>query len=93
MQEFITEHLENLSVEAKNVLKEAKQLYLSYYSENDSHYIRDKLKINRNDIGWYQLRNALKQRELPPNFENFNKSYSALTNKITSHIEFYGFLE
>lgn len=93
MQEFIAEYQASLSVEAKNVLQEAKQIYLSYYSENDSHYIRDKLKINRSDVGWYQLRNALKQRDIPPSFENFNKSYSILVDKITNNIEYYGFLE
>lgn len=93
MQRFLAEHAEFLSIEAKEVLEQARILYTKFYGEVDSHYVRSKLKINRHDSGWYQVRNALKQREIPIDFESFNKAYAILTNKIVIEVEHYGFLE
>lgn len=93
MQRFLAEHAEFLSIEAKEVLEEARILYTKFYGEKDSYQVRNQLKINRHDVGWYQLRNALKQRELPPSFDNFNEVYSFLTNKIIIEVESYGFWE
>ena len=49
--------------------------------------MRDEYKLNRPDVGWYQIRNALKARSesgdtAPVNFAPFEQAYQALTEKL-----------
>ena len=68
-------------------------LYQIYFKETDSFSVRNQLQINRPDVGWYQVRNALKMREIPTDFDYFNQAYISLTEKIKVNIETYQFLE
>ncbi len=93
MNEFLVEHEDYLSDAAKSVLNHARLLYQIYFKETDSFSVRNQLQINRPDVGWYQVRNALKMREIPTDFDYFNQAYISLTEKIKVNIETYQFLE
>ena len=57
--------------------------------------IRQELKLNRPDVGWYQIRNALKanaQNETV-DFSEINTSYLALTEKLRPMVYDLGFLK
>ncbi len=62
-----------------------------------NHQIRNELKLNRPDVGWYQIRQAFKlyekQGELPLiDDTEFRKAYDILTTKLQPKIYEYGFL-
>ena len=49
--------------------------------------MRDELKLNRTDVGWYQIRKALLARNAsgdfaPVSFIPFEEAYKALTEKL-----------
>jgi len=50
------------SDEAKAVLAEGKKLWQAYFAHTDVHSVREELKLNRPDVGWYQIRKALQAR-------------------------------
>ena len=62
--EFMVQYLKDkkLSKEAKAVLSEGKKLWQAYFQNTDVRAVREELKLNRPDVGWYQVRNALKKR-------------------------------
>ena len=75
------------SKEAKAVLQEAKKLWQAYFAHTDVRAVRDELKLNRPDVGWYHVRNALKKRnesgDFPPvSFKSFEEAYKFLTEKL-----------
>ncbi|WP_200154514.1 hypothetical protein [Chromatium okenii] len=85
------------SPEAKAVLAAGKQLWLAYFAQVDNHTVRSALKLNRPDVGWYQLRNALKKRndsgdELPVSFAAFELAYKTLSDKLQPLVYELGFL-
>ena len=85
------------SVEAKAVLTEGKKLWQSYFSNTDVRAVRDELKLNRADVGWYQVRNALKKRNesgdfAPVSFKPFEEAYKKLTEKLQPQVYELGFL-
>jgi hypothetical protein len=86
------------SEEAKAVLEEGKKLWQAYFAHTDTHTVRDELKLNRSDVGWYQIRNALKKRnesgDFPPvSFADFDKTYKVLTEKLQPQVHELGFLK
>lgn len=86
------------SAEAKAVLEEGKILWRKYFSETDVRDVRDTFKLNRADVGWYQIRNALQARNksgdfTPINFKPFEISYKALTEKLQPMVYELGFLK
>ncbi len=50
------------SREAKAVLSAGCSVWSAYFKEKDARTVREHLRLNRADVGWYQIRNALKQR-------------------------------
>ncbi len=97
---FMVEYFKdkNFSAESKTVLNEAKKLWQAYFEHTDTHNIRDDLKLNRVDVGWYQIRNALKKRnesgDFPPvGFVEFEKAYKTLTEKLQPQVYELGFLK
>lgn len=59
--------------------------------------VRDALKLNRADVGWYQVRKALQARnasgDLPPvSFLPLEVAYKALTEKLQPMVYELGFL-
>ena len=87
-----------LSKEVKAILEDGKKLWQAYFSLTDVRSVREELKLNRADVGWYQIRNALKKRnesgDFPPvSFKSFEESYKALTEKLKPMVYQLGFLK
>jgi hypothetical protein len=87
-----------ISKEANAVLAEGKKLWQAYFAHTDVRSVRDELKLNRPDVGWYQVRKALQARnasgDYPPvNFKPFEEAYRALTEKLQPMVYELGFLK
>ncbi|MBN2856658.1 MAG: hypothetical protein JXK51_10490 [Halothiobacillaceae bacterium] len=86
-----------LSAEAMAVLDAGRELWRRYFSATDVRSVRDTYKLNRADVGWYQIRNALKARNqsgdtLPVDFTAFESAYAALSEKLQPQVFALGFL-
>ncbi len=88
-----------LSSEAKAVLAAGKTLWQAYFKDidKDGRTVRDELKLNRPDVGWYQIRNALKKRNesgdaVPVDFSAFEDAYKQLGDKLRPQVYELGFL-
>ncbi|MBX9869584.1 MAG: hypothetical protein K2X63_07295 [Burkholderiaceae bacterium] len=97
--DFMVQYLadKTLSVEAQAVLNAGRTLWKSYFEYKDVRTVRDEYKLNRPDVGWYQIRNALKARNasgdtVPVNFTPFETAYQALTEKLQPQVFSLGFL-
>jgi hypothetical protein len=97
--DFMVQYLSDkkLSIEATEVLNAGRELWKEYFSYIDERSVRDELKLNRSDVGWYQIRNALDKRNksdsaTPVSFEAFKLSYDELSNKLRPLVYEYGFL-
>ena len=87
-----------LSDEAQAVLHAGRSLWKAYFLETPPHSIRHEFKLNRADVGWYQIRNALKRRNeaglsAPVDFGLFEGTYKALTEKLVPQVYELGFLK
>ncbi len=96
---FMVDYLSNkkLSDEAKAVLDAGRDLWKAYFTQTDPHNIREDYKLNRADVGWYQIRNALKARNKEGNapetdFTTFETAYAQLSDKLRPLVFEYGFL-
>lgn len=86
-----------LSAQAAAVLSEGKKLWQAYFQNTDVRAVREELKLNRPDVGWYQVRNALKKRNesgdfVPVSFKPFEEVYKALSEKLQPMVYELGFL-
>ena len=97
--DFMSQYLadKKQSKEAKAVLATGLQLWQAYFSHIDERSVRDELKLNRSDVGWYQIRNALKKRNdsgdtIPVDFTPFETAYKALSEKLQPQVFELGFL-
>ncbi len=89
--------LGGISSEALAVLEAGKILWQAYFVLTDVRTMRDELKLNRPDVGWYQIRNALKARNAsgdaaPVDFSPFENAYKALGGKLRPQVFELGFL-
>ncbi|WP_218185968.1 hypothetical protein [Pseudomonas sp. URMO17WK12:I4] len=75
-----------LSVEAQAVLAAARPIWASFFEEVDEFGIRNKLHLNRPDVGWYQIRRALKSRGTPTIWSPFTLAYDALSEKLRPQV-------
>ena len=98
--DFMVEYLKDkkLSKEAKAVLEQGKSLWQAYFQHTDVRTVRDELKLNRPDVGWYQIRNALKKRNesgdfVPVSFKPFEEKYKVLSEKLQPLVYELGFLK
>lgn len=98
--DFMVQYMSDktFSAEATSVLQEGKVLWKAYFDHTDVRNVRDELKLNRPDVGWYQIRKALQTRntsgDLPPNtFTNFALAYQALSEKLQPMVYELGFLK
>jgi hypothetical protein len=87
-----------LSAEAKQVLVEGKKMWQAYFSQTDVHTVREELKLNRSDVGWYQIRKALQARNASGdfplvNFKPYEEAYKSLTEKLQPLVYEFGFLK
>lgn len=97
--DFMVQYLADkpLSPEAQAVLDAGRTLWQTYFAHTDVRSVRDEYKLNRPDVGWYQIRNALKARNesgdtAPVNFVPFEQAYQALTEKLQPQVFSLGFL-
>jgi hypothetical protein len=77
--------------ESAKVLAEGKKLWQAYFAHTDVHTVREELKLNRPDVGWYQVRKALQARNasgdfVPVSFKAFEAAYKALSEKLLPHV-------
>lgn len=98
--DFMVKYLadKKLSNEAKVVLEEGKKLWKAYFEHTDTRTVRDELKLNRSDVGWYQIRKALQLRnsnsDFPPtSFKTFENAYKILSEKLQPQVYELGFLK
>ncbi len=97
--DFMVQYLSDktLSPEAQAVLDEGRKLWQAYFSRTDTHTVRDALKLNRADVGWYQVRKALEERNkdgdsVPVSFDAFKKVYDKLGDKLRPMVFELGFM-
>ena len=97
--DFMVQYLaeKQLSPEAIAVLDAGRELWRSYFTQIDERSVRDELKLNRADVGWYQIRKALQARNknsdsVPIDFTAFELAYAKLTDKLRPLVYEYGFL-
>lgn len=97
--DFMSQHLskKTLSEEAKAVLHEGRKLWKSYFEHVDAHSTRKQWHLAKPDVGWYQIRNVLNERNAsgdytPVTFATLDNAYQALTDKIRPEIFNHGFL-
>ncbi|TAE11814.1 MAG: hypothetical protein EAY72_10180, partial [Bacteroidetes bacterium] len=98
--DFMVKYLDTvgtLSAEAKAVLAQGKKLWQQYFTTTDVASVREELKLNRADVGWYQIRKALQARNTsgdyaPINFKPFEEAYKLLTEKLQPQVYELGFL-
>jgi len=98
--DFMVQYLadKTFSAEAEKVLAEGKKLWSAYFKETDVRTVRDELKLNRADVGWYQIRKALQARNasddfVPVSFKGFEEAYKALSEKLQPMVYELGFLK
>ena len=97
--DFMVQYLadKSLSTEATAVLDAGRVLWKTYFDHTDEHSVRETYKLNRADVGWYQIRNALAERNKsgdtkPVNFMPMETAYAALTEKLRPMVFSLGFL-
>jgi hypothetical protein len=98
--DFMVQYLADkaLSTEALAVLDAGRELWQAYFANTDMRDVRDELKLNRADVGWYQIRNALKARNtnghfVPVDFGVFECAYKLLGDKLRPLVYELGFLK
>ena len=97
--DFMVQYLadKSLSGEALAVLHAGRGLWQSYFADTDVRTVRDEYKLNRPDVGWYQIRNALRARNAsgdsaPVSFGPFEAAYQVLSDKLRPQVYSLGFL-
>jgi hypothetical protein len=98
--DFMVQYLadKKFSPEATLVLEEGRILWQAYFADTDVRTVRDELKLNRADVGWYQIRKALQARNSSGdfthvNFKPFEDAYKALGEKNHPKVYELGFLK
>ncbi len=98
--DFMAQYLadQTLSPESLAVLDSGRALWRAYFSKTDVHAVREELKLGRPDVGWYQIRNALKRRndagdDKPVDFSAIESAYKALSEKLAPMVFDLGFLK
>jgi hypothetical protein len=86
------------SPEARAVMADGRALWQAYFAHTDNRRVRDGLKLNRPDVGWYQVSKALEARnasgDFPPvSFQAFQQAYKALSEKLQPMVYDLGFLK
>ena len=100
--DFMVRYLEgrSLSPEAQAVLDAGREIWSEYFKRLPSfdYSIRERFKLNRPDVGWYQIRQSLKSygessEGRPTDFSAFESAYAALSAKLRPQVYSLGFLK
>ena len=98
--DFMVQYMrgKKFSSEANAVLEAGKTLWQAYFKMKDVHTVCEELKLNRADVGWYQIRKALQARNesgdfAPVSFKPFESAYKSLTEKLQPMVYELGFLK
>jgi len=98
--DFMVEYMDgkDFSEEAQAVLDAGRDIWKAYFSMTDEYTIRNEYKLDRCDVGWYQIRKALEARNKSGNYPkvNFSKleeAYKILTDKLRPCVVELGFLK
>lgn len=93
---FMSDYISNLklSSEAKAVMREGKKIWKKFYAIRLEKRIRDEYKLNRPDVGWYQVRRALKANieNEDVDFSMFEDAFNLLALKLKPKVFELGFL-
>ena len=88
------------SPEAAAVVDAGREIWREYFKRLPSigYDIRGKFKLNRADVGWYQIRQSLKAygesaEGKPTDFSAFETAYAALSAKLRPQVYSLGFLK
>lgn len=75
-------------------MDEGKKLWAQYHATRFEKKIRDELKLNPPDVGWYQIRKALEahSEHEGADFSAFKARYEALSSKLRPQVYTLGFL-
>ena len=100
--DFMVRYLagKELSPEASAVRAAGLEIWREYFKRLPSfdYSIRERFKLNRADVGWYQIRQSLKaygesSEGRPIAFSAFDSAYAALSAKLRPQVFEYGFLK
>ena len=98
--DFMVQYMadKTFSTEANDVLIAGKALWQAYFAHTDVRAVRDEYKLNRADVGWYQVRKALQARNsggdfAPVSFKPFENAYKTLSEKLQPQVYELGFLK
>lgn len=83
-----------LSPEAQQVMDEGRKLWKRFHAIKFEKKIRDEFKLNRTDVGWYQIRRALEANadSEAVDFDAFKEAYGDLSRKLRPQVFELGFL-
>lgn len=85
------------SKEAQAVLDAGREIWRSFFATSFERKIRDEFKLNRADVGWYQIRKALEAKGIadgtPYDFSQFKLAYETLSEKLRPQVFELGFLK
>lgn len=91
--DFMVQYLadKSLSPDAIAVFNAGRDLWRAYFAETPPHAVREEYKLNRPDVGWYQIRGALKRRNAdgdspPVDFTPFEAAYRTLTETLIPQV-------
>lgn len=94
---FMVDYLygKQLSSEAQSVSDAGRELWRAYHKAPMPRKIREELKLNRPDVGWYQIRKALEANAEndATDFGDFKQAYEGLGNKLRPMVYSLGFLK
>ncbi len=96
---FMVDYLKDktLPKEAQAVLDAGREIWRAYFASDFEKKIRDEYKLNRPDVGWYQIRKALEAKGKAEggefDFSVFKAAYEVLSEKLRPMVFELGFLK
>lgn len=100
---FMVDYLKDkkLSKEGAAVMDAGREVWRAYHAVQFERKIREELKLNRSDVGWYQIRKSLEAAGksdanvggTPFDFSPFKAAYDALSEKLRPMVYELGFLK